>query len=138
VLLAALLGIVLIGALVTGVMFATTEDTKAGSAGVARDSAMIAVESAIATTIADGATTFPTATGVAATTSQSTWARGKPVTVYITRLDSTVLLIVGEAVAPASRSGARRRVGVLLKIARRADGSITIAPISQRAWSEFF
>ena len=137
-LLAALLAIVLIGALVTGVMFATTEDTRAGSAALARESAMDAVETAIARTLTNGVTTLPASIGTSGTTSASSESDGIHVAVYITRLDSTVCLVVGEAVGGASRLGAHRRVGVLVNTVRRTDGSISIAPISQRAWSEFF
>jgi hypothetical protein len=138
VLLAALLAIVLIGALVTGVMFATREDTMAGSAGVEREAAMIAAESAIAMVVADAAPPLPATIGVSGTTSRSIDAVGRAVTIYMTRLDSTLFLIVGEAVANPSRSGARRRVGVLVNTVHRADGSTTIDPISRRAWSELF
>jgi hypothetical protein len=138
VLLAALLAIVLIGALVTGVMFATTEDTRAGSTGVAREAAMIAVESAIANTIVDAATQLPATVGVSGTTSRVLDHRGQSITVYITRLDSALLLIVGESGRNASQSGARRRVGVLVATIIRADGSTSIDPISKRAWSELF
>lgn len=137
-LLAALLAIVLIGALVTGVMFATTEDTRAGSAGLARESAMNAVETAIARTLTNGATILPASIGTGGTRSETSESEGISITVYITRLDSTVYLVVGEAVGGASRLGAHRRVGVLVNTVRRTDGSISIAPISQRAWSEFF
>jgi hypothetical protein len=138
VLLAALLAIVLIGALVTGVMFATTEDTRAGSAGVAREAAMIAVESAIANTVVDATTQLPASIGVNATTSRMLDYRGQSISVYITRLDSALLLIVGESGRDASQSGARRRVGVLVTTMNRADGSTSIDPISKRAWSELF
>jgi hypothetical protein len=128
----------MIGALVTGVIFATTEDTMAGSAATERETAMIAVEAAIATIVADGSTPLPTSTGVVGTTSRSIDAHGQRVTVCMTRLDSTLLLIVGEAIGNRSSTGARRRIGILANTARGADGSITIDPISQRWWSELF
>jgi hypothetical protein len=138
VLLAALLAIVLIGALVTGVMFATTEDTMAGSAGVEREAALIAAESAIAMVVTDSAAALPPTIGVSGTTSRSIDVEGRAVTIYITRLDSTLFVIVGEAVANSSRSGARRRVGVLVNAVHRAEGSTSIDLISRRAWSELF
>jgi hypothetical protein len=137
VLLAALLAIVLIGALVAGVTFATTEDTRAGSAGVARESAMVATESAIATVIAE-AYPLPASIGVSGSTSWSIDAEGQHVTIYTTRLDSTLWMIVGESVGSRSQSGARRRVGILVNAVHRADGSTGIDPISRRAWSELF
>jgi len=53
VLIAALLTMVLIGALAVAALFATNEDTKSGATGVDRDVALIAAESAIAMTMSD-------------------------------------------------------------------------------------
>lgn len=138
VLVAALLAIVLIGALVVGAMFATTEDTRAGATGVARDVALIAAESAIGITIRDRAADLPPLIGTAGATSLRVDASGAPVVVYITRLDSATYWIVADVVANPDRSGARRRIGVIVTAVQTADGSITIDPISERWWAELF
>src|SRR5947208_16991867 len=106
----------MIGALVTGVLFATTEDTMAGSAAVERESAMITVEAAIATVVADVSTPLPASIGVSGTRFLSTDVHGQTVTVCMTRLDSTLVFIAGEAIGNRSRSAARRPVGILASI----------------------
>jgi type II secretory pathway pseudopilin PulG len=138
VLVAALLAIVLIGALVAGALFAATEETKAGATGVARDMALIAAESAIGITIRDRAADLPAVIGTAGTTSSLVDSPGAPAIVYITRLDSTIYWIVADVVANPDHSGARRRIGVVVMSARAPDGSIVIDPISERWWAELF
>jgi Tfp pilus assembly protein PilX len=138
VLVAALLAIVLIGALVAGAVFAATEDTRAGATGVARDVALIAAESAIAVTIRDRLEDLPTVIGTAGTTSSRVDGSDAPATIYITRLDSATYWIVADVVADPDRSGARRRIGVVVTAVRAPDGSITIDPISERWWAELF
>ena len=137
-LVAALFAIVLIGALVAGVLFAATEETKAGATGVGRDVALIAAESAIGITIRDRTPDLPAVIGTIGTTSARVDASGAPVIVYITRLDSTTYWIVSDVVANPARWGARRRIGVVVISVQAPDGSITIDPISERAWSELF
>jgi Tfp pilus assembly protein PilX len=138
VLVAALLAIVLIAALSAGAVFAVTEDTRAGATGVARDVALIAAESAIAITIRDRAAALPAVIGIAGTTSSRVDVPGAPVNVYITRLDSAIYWIVADVVANPDRSGARRRIGVLVMSVPAPGGSIIIDPISERWWAELF
>lgn len=138
VLVAALLAIVLIAALAAGAMFAATEDTRAGATGVARDLALIAAESAIAITIRDRAAELPAVIGSAGTTSSRVDVSGAPVNVYITRLDSAIYWIVADVIANPDRSGARRRIGVVVMSVPAPDGSIIINPISERWWAELF
>jgi type II secretory pathway pseudopilin PulG len=138
VLVAALLAIVLIGALVAGALFAATEDTRAGATGVARDLAVSAAESAIGITIRDRAADLPTMIGTAGTTSSRIDGPGTPAIVYITRLDSTTYWILADVVADPARWGARRRIGVVVTLVKAPDGSISIDPISERWWAELF
>src|SRR4051812_40439549 len=130
-LIAALLAVVLIGALVAGAMFATTEETKVGSAGVARDIALIAVEAALASAITTSA--LPTSIGISGMASLRTEFSDRSVNVYVTRLDSTIYWFVAESTADASHSGAQRRVGILVAAHSQADSPISIRPISERA-----
>lgn len=138
VLVAALLAIVLIGALAIAALFATNEDTKAGTTGVGRDLALIAAESAIAMTMTEPGRVLATSIGLVGATSTTIEGFGLPVLVYVTRLDSTMYWIVAETVAEPSHAGARRRIGVVVKAVWGADGSIVIDPISERPWSELF
>lgn len=138
VLVAALMAMVLIGALAAGVVFATTEDTKAGSNAVARDIALMATESAIATKISDPTTALPGSIGPGGTISYQLGGPGSRVIVYITRLDSAMCWIVAEAIPDTVHSGATSRIGVITNAVKNADGSTTINPTFQRAWSELF
>jgi type II secretory pathway pseudopilin PulG len=137
-LVAALLAIVLIGALAAGALLWATEDTRAGATGVARDVALIAAESAIGTAIRDRRADLPGVIGTAGTTSSRIEGLGAPVIVFITRLDSTIYWIVSDVAADSDRSGARRRIGVVVMSLRGPDGSIIIDPISEQWWAELF
>jgi type II secretory pathway pseudopilin PulG len=138
VLVGVLLAIVLIGALVAGALFAVTEDTRAGATGAARDVSLIAAESAIAITMGDQLAVLPAVIGTAGTTSSRLDGSGVPVIIYITRLDSALYWVVADVVADPDRSGARRRIGIVVKSVRAPDGSIVIDPISERWWAELF
>lgn len=137
-LVAALLSIVLIGAIIAGVLFATNEETRAGAAGVAREVGSNACESAIVMTITDPGLALPDSIGVAGTMSRAVGGLGLPVVVYITRLDSTLYSIVAEAVATTPDQGGRSRLGIVAKASIGADHSITIVPILERPWSDLF
>lgn len=138
VLVGVLLAIVLIGALVAGALFAVTEDTRAGATSVGRDVALIAAESAIGITMRDRLADLPALIGTAGTTTSRVDGYGVPVIVYITRLDSALYWVVADAVADPDRSGARRRIGIVVTSVRAPDGSILIDPISERWWAELF
>ena len=137
-LVAALLAIVLIGALVAGAMFATTEETRVTTTGAARELALATAESAIASLVSDANVARPTEVGVAGVISGTGQISGRPATLYLTRLDSTIYWVVAEAAADPLHSGARRRIGMLVTTERRPDGTISLNPISERAWSELF
>jgi hypothetical protein len=138
VLVAALLAIVLIAALAAGVLFATSETTKAGTAGMIRVRALIASESALATAITSAGPSLPASIGVGGTTSYRADAEECRVVVSITRLDSTMYWIVADARQLSSGIGGGKRVGVFVKTSNRDDHSISIDPISDLAWAELF
>lgn len=135
---AALLAVVLIGALIAGVLFATTEETRMGAAGVEREVALNACESAIVTTIADPGVRLPDSIGVGGTMSRRLGGLGPSIIVYITRLDSALYSIVAEAVPETTGAGGTHRVGIVVKSSIAGDNSITIDPISERPWFEVF
>jgi hypothetical protein len=138
VLVAALLAMVLIAALTAGVLFATTEATRAGTAGVTRERALIASESALVTAITGGEIQLPSPIGVGGTSSYLIDSDEWQVVVYTTRLDSTIYWIVADAKGLSSGIGARRRIGVFVRAAHHDDDSITIDPVSELAWEELF
>jgi len=137
-LVAALLAVMLIGALVGVVLFAATEETRTGSVIAGHETALRAAESALEIMIAGlGASSGDTA-GIIGTKSRRLDGLGAPVVVYITRLDSSLFWLVADAGGEISLSGVRRRIGVVVKTSAGADRSITIGRISDRAWSELF
>jgi Tfp pilus assembly protein PilX len=135
---AALLALVLIAALIAGVLFAATEETRAGAAGGEREAALNACESAIAMTITDPGLRLPDSIGIAGTVSGRVRGPGPSTIVYITRLDSAVYSVVAETVAGSDSTGATWRVGVVVSASTAGDDSITIVPISERPWVGFF
>jgi hypothetical protein len=135
---AALLAVVLIDALVAGVLFAITEETRAGAVGVGREVALNACESAIAMTVTDPGLRLPDSVGVGGTISRHVGGLGPEIIVYITRLDSALYSMVAESVPEPGSTGERRRVGVAVKSSIAADHSIAIDPISERPWFELF
>jgi Tfp pilus assembly protein PilX len=137
-LVAAVMAVVMIGALVVGVLFATTEDARTGAAGIARDVALNACETAIVMTVTDPEVALPDSIGVAGTLTRRFSGVGTPVIVYITRLDSALYSVVADVVAGSPNIGSSRRLGVVIKTSTAADHSITIDPISERAWFEVF
>lgn len=137
-LVAALLAVMLIGALVGVVLFAVTEETRTGSVIAGREAALRAAESALEITIAGLGASSGDTTGIIGTKSRRLDGLGVPVVVYITRLDSSLFWLVADAGGENSLSGVRRRIGVVVKSSAGADRSTTIGRISDRAWSELF
>lgn len=135
---AALLAVVLIGALVAGVLFATTEETKAGAVGVDREVALDACEAAIAITITDPGVRLPDSIGVEGTLSSHIIGLGPDIIVYITRLDSTMYSILAGSAAELGSAGGAHRIGIVVRGSIAADSSVTIDPISERPWFEVF
>jgi hypothetical protein len=137
-LVAAILGVVLIGALVGGVLFAVTEETRAGAAGVDREIVLNACETAIALAITDPGVNLPDSIGVEGTISRRAEGPGPEILVSITRLDSALYMILAESAPESDGSRGTNRVGVVVRAAIADDRSITIVPISERAWFEVF
>jgi hypothetical protein len=130
----ALLAVVLISALVAGVLFATTEESREGAVGLGREVALNACESAIVTTVMDPGVRMPDSIGVEGTISRRMGGPGPEIIVYITRLNSTLYSIVAESVPEPGSAGGRYRVGVAVRSSIAADSSTAIDPISERPW----
>jgi type II secretory pathway pseudopilin PulG len=132
---AALLMILLIAALIAGVFGAITEETRIGVAASDRQHALWSAESAIELTIA----AFPDdSMRLGETRSRPVDGLGVPVMVYVTRLDSSRYWLVADAGSASPNSGIARKVGVVVRATNRADRSMAIDRISERAWSELF
>lgn len=135
---AALLLVLLIAALIAGAFSATTEETRMGVAATDRQLALLGAESAAEMTIATFSTSVEDSIGVGKTRSRSIEGLALPVTVHVTRLDSSRYWLVAEAGSTSFASGIARRIGVLVRAKKGPDGSITIDRIPERAWSELF
>ena len=135
---AALLAIVIVGALIIGVVFATTEETRVGAARMDGEIALNACESAIAMTMTDPDLRLPDSIGVGGTVSGLVRGLEPPIIVYITRLDSALYAIVAEMAPRPGSSVATRRVGVIVRSSISAGRSIAVDPISERPWLELF
>jgi Tfp pilus assembly protein PilX len=135
---AALLMLLLIAALVAGVFSAITEETRIGVAAAERHLALLTAESAVELTITSLSVVAGESIGIGETRSRSVEGLAAPTMVYVTRLDSSRYWVVADAGGASPNSGIARRVGVVVRAARAADGSMTIDRISERAWSELF
>jgi Tfp pilus assembly protein PilX len=136
VLAAALLSMLLIAALLAAVFFATTEETRTAVASTASDAALSDAESAVQARVealASGSGRFPEIGQTeAASDASGRWS------VYVTRLDSTLIWIVGEATGTGAMTGTVRRIGVFAAMSTDSIGSIRLSPIPERGWSELF
>jgi len=134
----ALLALILIAVLVAGVLFAATEETRIGAASVRRQLTLSAAESASEATIAEWQYHSPAPSAVGETRSLRSETFGVAVTVYVTRLDSSVYWLVADAGDAPFQSAVTRRIGALVTVKKALNGWISIDRISERWWSELF
>ena len=136
VLAAALLSVLLIAALMAAVFFATTEETRTTAAASETEHALTEAESALTArveAIAGGLTAAPSPGETESVSDPAgRWS------VYVTRLDSTILWVVGEGYGDQRMKGAVRRVGVFLALGIDSAGSIRVSRIPDRGWSELY
>lgn len=135
---AVLLALLLIAALIAGAFSGTTEETQMGTAATARQTALVAAESAIEITITTLASSADEPMGVGETRYRQIEGLDAPTVVYITRLDSSLYWLVADAGSTSPNSGIARRIGVVVRGTNGSGHSITIDRISERAWSELF
>ena len=133
-----LLALLLIAALIAGVFSGATEETRMGAAAAVRQTALVTAESAIESAIASLSSSADESIGVGETRYRQIEGLDAPAIVYITRLDSSLYLLVADAGSPSPGSGIARRIGVVVRAAKGSGHSITIDRISERAWSELF
>ncbi len=135
---AVLLALLLIAALIAGVFSGTTEETRMGTAAAARQTALIAAESAIEIGITTLASSADEPIAVGETRQRRIEGLDAPTVVYITRLDSSLYWLVADAGSSSPNSGVMRRIGVVVRAKNGSGDSITVDRISERAWSELF
>lgn len=138
VLAAALLATLVIAALVSGIFFAATEETRIGAASAERQLALSAAESGIEETIAGWDAGGTDTIAIGASRSSSLDGLGAAVAVRVTRLDSTIYWIVAYTVGRESGAGVTRRIGVIVSARTGLNRSTTIGRIPERSWSELF
>lgn len=138
VLAAAVLVVVLVAALVAGVFFAMMEETHIADTASSREQALAAAESAIQTIIDQWSDRRHQEIGVAGE-ELSTFSDGPmPVTVLVTRLDSTLYSIVARARSTSSHRAVTRRIGAVVSVRNSIDGSNLVDPLPELWWSELF
>lgn len=138
VLAAVLLALLLIAALVAGIFFAVTEDSRVSGAAAQLQLALSAAESAAELTIAGWSLSGTDSIRVGDTRSSVIEGLGAPVTVHVTRLQPVLYWIVADARSVSSPYGGMKRIGVVVRVVIGADHSITIDRIQERGWSELF
>lgn len=134
---AALLGIVLIGVLVTGILFSTSQESHATAAEMIDQKVFAYAERAA--TQAAMAWECLECDGIAVgSVIIRNPAPSPPLesTVFITRLDSALYLVTGEGrIAGSGAAAIRRRVSVAVKLARDSLGRASALRIESASWT---
>jgi len=135
----ALLAIVVIGALVAGAAFATTQEYRISQNALAEQRAFGAAEMGLNGVLVRWGTGGWDTLGIAAAGDDTSYtvatAGGDQAAVTITRLTDSTLWVVSEGVAEAGDATRRstRRTNLVLRV--RGD---TLYPVAQRAWAQLF
>ncbi|HVS61061.1 MAG TPA: hypothetical protein VHE82_10260 [Gemmatimonadaceae bacterium] len=135
---AALLAVVLIGALVAALVFGANEETKISAATGSRRRTLLAAESALERELATVSVASLEAMPTGSASSRATSSFSIPVQLYVTRLDSSRFWLVTVAIEGTRTSGAASRVGLIARIVRDSAGSRTMVRIPERWWAELF
>ncbi len=132
----ALMAIVLIAVMVTGALFAITQETRAGETEILDNKASAYAELAVLRAIGGWNSATCDALTVGAVLLETPPAEPPfESAVYITRLDSALFLVVGEGrITARGISRLRRRVAIAVRTARDANGASTMLPLSEHPW----
>jgi Tfp pilus assembly protein PilX len=141
-LVAALVAVVLVGALIAGAFVATTEESRVSlNAGLAERS-LNAAESAAEGDVADWASQQADSLIAGQRKARSWTSDGMQLTTTLIRLNGTLFVLTGEATGvDHSASGVpsiRRRIGILLRRVADSTGRGSLLRLEERAWSELF
>lgn len=141
-LLAALISVVLLGALIVGAVIATTEETRTSASSALGARALAAAESAVERAIVGWVQAQAESLAIGQRASQEAPVGDVPVTMTLIRLDSSVFWVVGEALAGGEPGepgpSVRRRIGILVRRATDSAGRVTIFRFEERPWVELF
>lgn len=136
---AALMCVLLIGAIIAGAFVAAAEETRMSANAVSDGSALDAAESAVESQLSQWS--GPGADSVPIGAIRSISAASAPVqsTTWLVRLDSTTYWVIAEARGSNQVSGhpvaIRQRTGLLIRTVRDSTGLTSVFPLDQRAWA---
>lgn len=137
---AALMALVLIAVMITGALFASSQETHASAAEMQEARAAAYAEGVVGSKIDSWDAVFCDALAPGAVIIANPPA-DPPLesTVYITRLDSAVFLVVGEGrITSSGPLRVRRRIAIAVKIARDAQGVEHALRVSEQAWAALY
>jgi type II secretory pathway pseudopilin PulG len=141
-LVAALVAVILLGALIAGAFVATTEESRAALNAELAERSLNAAESAAEGDAAGWASQQADSMVAGQRKARSGTVDGMQVTTTLIRLNADLFLLVGEASGmDHSASGIpsiRRRIGVLLRRVTDSAGHGSLLRLEERAWSELF
>lgn len=140
VLAAALAAIVLIAALITGILFASGQETRSTRHAILDQQAFAYAEVAAARAVASmNPATFVTADAGEVFTYTPARDDLFESTVFITKLDSSLVLVVAEGrVAAADAFRLRRRVEIVVRFTRDSAGIERVTRIPENAWAAMY
>ncbi len=140
VLVAALLALVLIAIIVTGALFATSQETRVSDAEMLEQKASSYAELTALNAIASWNAKACDALAVGAVIKESPAAESPfEGTVYVTRLDSALFLVVGEGrIASGGATRFRRRVAITVHPVLGPDSQTRAMRVSEQAWSAVY
>src|SRR4051812_20101114 len=139
-LVAALMALVLVAVMITGALFASSQETHASEAELLETRAAAFAERAVLTKIDSwDAVLCDALTPGAVIIANPPAEPPLESTVYITRLDSAVFLVVGEGrIASGGQLRVRRRIAIAIKIARDAQGVEHALRVGEQAWAALY
>lgn len=135
----AIAAVVIIGFLVTAAVFATTEESRATAAEMIDAKAFAYAEQVAITAVAswtcDGCDLLPPGSVIVRNTEALPPLES---TVYITRLDSAIFLVTGEARSESAVLPMSRRVSIAVNTSRDSLGVIHAAPLAHQYWTPVY
>ena len=137
VLAAALLVVLMIAVLVAGVFAATMEESHIAGTSTNRERALDVAESALAGVIGGWTERSSQQIGVAGEQLSTISDGAMPVSLIVTRLDSTLYEIVAEVRTPSSHTQVIRRIAVIVSVKNATDYPVLVDLIPDNWWFEF-
>lgn len=139
---AALVAVILFGALIAGAFVATTEESRVSLNAELAERSLNAAESAAEGDVAGWASQQADSLIAGQRKSRSWTSNGVPLTTTLIRLNGVLFLLAGEATgidhSAAGVPSIRRRIGILLRRVADSTGRGSLLRLEERAWSELF